>query len=134
MSDNALDLTGTWDGIYLYKDVPEAGPTTPFFATIKETRGAVTGTVIEPHELTMATIMATIIGHRSGHAVEFAKDYESPDEYYQETVQYSGTLTNDGQLITGDWRIGIWSGAFEMTRTPSIAEEATHKEAAWTDF
>lgn len=134
MNANSLDLTGTWDGVFFYKDMPEAGPTTPFFATIKETLGAITGTVIEPHEFTKAIIMATIIGHRSGHSVQFAKDYEDPDEDYRETVQYSGTLTNDGQVITGEWRIGIWSGAFEMTRTPGIAEEVAQDEAAWVDF
>lgn len=134
MNANSLDLTGTWDGIYFYKDMPEAGPDTPFFATIKETLGAFTGTVIEPHELSQVTITAAIMGHRSDLQVQFAKDYENPDEDYLATVQYSGTLSSDGELITGEWRIGHWSGLFEMTRTPSIAAEAEQEEAVSAEF
>lgn len=129
MNASNLDLTGTWDGIFFYNDLPEAGPDTPFFATITETLGAFTGTIIEPHEFTKATITASIIGHRSGHNVQFSKDYENPDEDYLETVQYAGTLSSDGDLIAGKWSIGNWTGRFEMTRTPSVAEAVKLEES-----
>lgn len=134
MSARSNDLTGTWDGIYFYNDMPEAGPDTPFFATIKETTGAFTGTVIEPHEFTQATITAQIIGHRRGSHVQFAKDYDDPDENYVETVQYTGTLTSDGDMIEGEWRIGHWAGRFEMTRTPGLAEEVSQEVAAQVEI
>ena len=134
MSVQNLDLTGTWDGIYFYNDLPEAGPDTPFFATIKELNGSLTGTIIEPHEFTQATIMATILGRRSGQDVAFSKDYEDPDEDYLATVQYAGTLSSDGDVITGEWSIGHWKGWFEMTRTPSVAEKVSREERAWVEF
>lgn len=133
MSTTNLDLNGTWDGIYFYNDLIEAGPDTPFIATIKETLGAFTGTVIEPHEFTKATLTATIIGHRSGLNVQFSKDYEDPDDDYLETVQYKGTLSSDCEMISDEWSIGHLAGHFEMTRTPSVAEEAEMKETASLD-
>lgn len=130
MSQAGSNLTGAWDGIYFYKDFPEAGPDTPFLATIIETNGTLTGTVIEPHEFTQETIMATIIGHRSGALVTFAKDYEGDDEDYQETVQYRGTLSPDCEMIVGEWNIGHWSGPFEMTRAPRLEEQVGEKTGA----
>ena len=134
MTNIKLDLSGTWDGIYFYKDVPDAGPATPFLAIIRETDGAFTGTVIEPHELRAATISATIFGHRQGTRVQFAKDYECDDEEYRETVQYTGELCTKGQMISGEWAIEHWSGRFEMTRATGLAETVEGKESAEVDL
>lgn len=134
MTTPNYDLTGTWDGAFFYKDVPDAGPTTPFVAVIRETSGAFSGTVIEPHELKETTVSATIQGARDGRAVKFAKDYEEDDEDYQETVQYFGILSEDGDAITGEWRIDHWTGQFEMTRTPSMVQKAEQKEAIGVDL
>lgn len=123
MTARDLNLSGTWDGVFSYPDMPEAGPTTPFLADIRETNGAFTGTVIEPHELDRNTIRAIIHGQRTDHLVQFAKDYEEADEYYQATVQYSGSLSEDGNTITGEWSIDHWRGAFEMTRASGAQEE-----------
>lgn len=127
MASNTLDLTGIWDGLYRYKDVPDAAPATPFLATIKETSGAFTGTVLEPHEFDDLTIGATIHGRRDMCDSQFAKDYETDDEYYRETVQYRGTLSEDGEMITGEWSIGHWAGAFEMTRELGASEALAEK-------
>ena len=128
MTKAMLDLTGTWDGVYFYKDVPDAGPTTPFLAIIRETSGAFSGIVTEPHEFREGTISATIFGNRQDTLVQFAKDYDCHDEEYRETVQYRGELTADGQMVTGSWAIGHWSGRFEMTRAPGLAETAQRKQ------
>ncbi|WP_298335033.1 hypothetical protein [uncultured Erythrobacter sp.] len=130
MTDRSLDITGSWDGIYFYKDVPDAGPATPFLATINETNGAFTGTVIEPHELIERTVHATIHGHRQSCIVTFSKDYETVDEIYQETVQYRGTLSEDGEAIVGEWAIEHWKGRFEMNRAPSAEESVGDKLSA----
>lgn len=134
MTTPSYDLTGTWDGVFYYKDVPDAGPTTPFLAKIRETRGAFTGTVIEPHEFIDATVSATIQGARNGRAVQFAKDYEVDDEDYQATVQYAGTLSEDGNMIHGEWRITHWTGRFEMTRAPGMVEKAEREEVVGLDI
>lgn len=134
MTAETLDLTGAWDGVYHYKDVPDAGPSTPFLATIKETNGAFTGTVIEPHEFKEGTVSAIIHGRRRGRDVSYAKDYETDDEDYQATVQYTGTLSDDGQIMTGAWSIEHWSGTFEMSRSPEAAEIALIKDDAAVEF
>ena len=134
MGTQSFDLTGTWDGVFFYKDVEEAGPATPFFASIRETAGLFSGSVIEPHEVTKATITATIMGNRREHSVAFAKDYDDPDELYLETVQYSGVLSADGEIITGEWRIGHWAGRFEMTRSLSVMAEAEQEEVVQAEL
>lgn len=129
MTKDSLDLTGTWDGVFFYQDVPDAGPTTPFLAIINETSGAFSGTVIEPHEFVEGTISATIHGHRQDRKVAFSKDYETEDEDYQATVQYAGTLSEDGDMISGEWSIDHWTGTFEMTRSLGAAEMAVKQES-----
>ena len=130
MNAGSLDLNGTWDGMYFYKDDPDAGPATPFVATIRETNGSFTGTVIEPHELIDRTMQATIHGHRQGRTVNFSKDYETVDVIYQATVLYQGTLCEDGQTIAGEWSIDHWKGSFEMTRALSAAAVAERRQSA----
>lgn len=107
MAGGQHDLSGTWDGTFDYPDVPEAGPITPFLATIAERAGVLKGTVIEPHEYDPGTTAhAVILGQRIGRNVHFAKDYQNAGEDYRETVLYHGLLSEDGDLISGEWSIG----------------------------
>ncbi|KEO89024.1 hypothetical protein EH31_13335 [Erythrobacter longus] len=126
MTDDTLDLTGTWDGTFSYKEV-RGGPKTPFLATINETSGLFSGTVTEPHRIGSRTMQAIIHGSRQGHRVSFSKDYEAVDHSYQSTVQYRGTMSGDGQVISGVWNIGSWSGVFEMTRSQGAVEAVEQK-------
>jgi len=127
MGTDCNDLSGRWDGTFSYPDVPEAGPITPFLATIQDRGGVINGSVIEPHEWREGTAHSVIVGQCIGQSVHFAKDYHGAGEEYRETVLYFGTLSEDGDTITGEWQIGHWRGPFEMTRDANaepVVEEA----------
>ena len=113
---DSTNLTGSWDGTFSYPDVPEAGPITPFLAKISDNGGVIRGTVIEPHEFQPGSAHSNILGQRIGRSVHFAKDYHSAGEFYRETVLYFGTVSSEGDLITGEWQIEHWRGPFEMRR------------------
>lgn len=115
-------LTGRWDGVFSYPEVPEAGPITPFVAELAERSGVVEGKVIEPHEFQDSTAHATMLGQRIGRSIHFAKSYHGAGEEYRETVLYYGSLSDDGDTITGEWQIEHWRGPFEMTRELSADE------------
>lgn len=130
MSEAGSNLTGRWDGTYSYPDVPEAGPITPFLATLIDRGGGLTGTIIEAHEFVISTAHSTLIGQRIGRSVHFAKTYHDAGDDYRETVLYYGTLSGDGDVITGEWQIDHWRGPFEMTRELPAQAEAQAEEAA----
>lgn len=109
-------LSGSWDGIFTYPDVPEAGPVTPFLAKLTDKGGVLNGTIMEPHEFEPGTVHASLLGQRIGRSVHFAKDYLDAGWEYRETVLYFGTVSEDGDAITGEWRIDHWRGGFEMVR------------------
>jgi hypothetical protein len=111
-----MDLTGKWDGVYAYPDVPDAGPVTPFLAEITEQGGQIHGTIIEPHEFRHGTAYASLEGVRAGISVDFLKIYLAAGEEYEEPVAYAGQLSDDGNVITGHWMMSDWSGPFEMVR------------------
>lgn len=128
------DLTGSWDGTFSYPDVPEAGPVTPFLAKLVDRGGALSGTIIEPHEYRDGTAHSQIVGQRIGRSVHFAKDYHDAGWHYAETVLYYGRLSEDGDTITGEWQIEHWRGPFEMTREPSVDAEVEAEETVEADI
>ncbi len=122
MNGNCSDMTGQWDGTFSYPDVPEAGPITPFIATICDAGGILKGSVLEPHEFDSSTAHATVLGQRIGRSVHFTKTYHGAGELYAETVLYFGALSEDGEYVSGEWQIEHWRGPFEMTREMSGVE------------
>ena len=128
MGNASVNLTGRWDGVFSYPDVPEAGPTTPFLATLSDSNGVLSGEVIEPNEYHPGTAQSTILGQRIGRSVHWEKRYHGAGEEYHATVLYFGSVSEDGETITGEWRIDHWRGPFEMTRGFS-ADEAVSQEA-----
>ena len=123
MGGVSKNLSGAWDGTFYYPEVPEAGPVTPFLATIIDRGGALSGTVIEPHEFRDGTAHATIVGQRIGSAVHFSKSYHDAGWEYAQTVLYDGAISEDGESIAGEWHIDHWRGSFEMTRQSSVDAE-----------
>jgi hypothetical protein len=111
-----LNLTGQWSGEYSYPGL--IGPTTPFLATLTETGGRLTGTVIEPDTVTGAPVIeATIAGIRAGQNVDFTKSYgPAASEGYGTPVDYVGTLSGDGNTVAGVWSLLDLDGQFEMRR------------------
>ncbi len=126
MGAKSTDLSGRWDGTFSYPDVPEAGPVTPFLATLADSGGVLSGSIIEPHEFASGTAHSTLVGQRIGRSVHFSKTYHGAGDEYRETVLYFGSLCDEGEVITGEWRIDHWRGPFEMVRElggPAAVEE-----------
>lgn len=118
-----LDLTGQWNGTYAYPG--SAGPATPFVATIVESSGHVAGSISEPDLFTGAVIEATIAGARSGSGVDFTKTYgASASGAYDNPVDYVGSLSGDGNVVTGVWSLLDWDGTFEMVREAAASAPA----------
>ncbi len=124
MSD-ARDLTGQWEGIFNY---PRGMAPNGFAATLVEHSGAITG---ETHERSDAghdhsdELVAVVEGERIGSAVRFTKRYDELARAHY-AVRYDGTLSPEGDEITGEWTIpGVWSGSFIMVREigRSVEEE-----------
>ncbi|UIP06205.1 hypothetical protein LY632_10950 [Erythrobacter sp. SDW2] len=119
----SFDLTGQWHGTYAYPGT--AGPATPFVAVLSETGGAFRGAILEPDMVygLSDALEATVIGHRSGRAVDFTKVYLGHTVGYEEPVDYVGQLSSDGQTLTGVWSLQSMSGVFEMFREIEFSEE-----------
>ncbi|WP_299193780.1 hypothetical protein [uncultured Erythrobacter sp.] len=130
MASGNPNMTGQWDGVYYYPDVPEAGPTTPFLATLTEDALVVKGEVIEPNEFHPGTARATVLGLRIGRSVHWEKTYHDAGEEYCATVLYFGTLSEDCDTVTGEWSIEHWGGPFEMVRASAAQEPASQSAEA----
>lgn len=125
-----LDLTGAWFGRYFYPPVL-AQPPVSFWAAIVETEGRIEGTTSEPNTIGHSSDLlgAILHGLREGRQVSFTKAYDGASDAAH-AVEYQGELDASGELLTGSWRVGGLSGAFEMRRThaPDAAEAQDARE------
>lgn len=112
-----LDLTGRWDGTYRYSN--NFGPETPFVAVLSEVEARLSGEIIEPNAYRPDTAHAQVEGVRSGRAIEFTKTYRLAGPAYENPVDYSGRMSEDGQSISGTWFLAEFDGTFEMHREAS---------------
>ncbi len=128
MSKHASNLTGHWSGEFAYPR--NEGPTTPFLATIQDDGGRLGGTIIEPNIVTGgSTIVAHIVGLKHGSSVDFTKSYGAlPPFGYETPVDYVGSVSTDGNTVTGVWSLLDLDGSFEMRREVA-AEEDAEKQA-----
>lgn len=124
MPKDAFNLTGHWSGEFSYPR--HGGPTTPFLATIEDKGGRLTGTIIEPDVVSGAsTAEARLRGLRHGSSVDFTKSYgPSPPLGYENPVDYVGSVSSDGNMISGVWSLLELDGRFEMRREEAANEEA----------
>jgi hypothetical protein len=121
---SSLDVSGLWDGIFNY---PRLMPPNAFQAELRDTGGAISGETSERSDWNRkpnAILIALIEGRRIGQAISFTKFYD--DVIRLKPVHYEGTLSGDGNEITGTWSIpDSWSGTFIMVRRAAagLAEE-----------
>ncbi|MFN3288478.1 MAG: hypothetical protein ACK40H_08510 [Sphingomonadaceae bacterium] len=129
-----LDLTGAWFGRYFYPPL-FAHPPVSFWAAIVETGGRIEGTTSEPNTMGRSSDLlgAILHGTRTGRQVDFTKAYDGASDAAH-AVEYRGELDASGELLTGSWRVGRWSGAFEMRRThaPDAVEAVEEREEVTT--
>jgi hypothetical protein len=124
-----LDLSGSWHGLFNY---PRGMPPTSFEAELREVGGTITGETREASDSAedeAAILHAYVEGHRSGLQVDFIKRYDLMRRAGK-PVSYSGTLSPDGDEITGRWNLpGDWSGTFLMVRSSRRAAEVEREVA-----
>lgn len=100
------ELTGPWLGSYWQAKDP-----TRFEATFVQARNSLSGRVIDDGPLGEAQVQ----GQVTGRHVSFTKKYFNNPSY---TIQYTGTVSEDGNHITGQWRLNSkHSGAWEAHRS-----------------
>jgi hypothetical protein len=100
------DLSGMWLGTYWQRGNP-----TRFEVTLVQGGNAISGRVLDDGTLGEANLSGTITGRH----ISFVKHYlaSSPSP-----IHYTGTVAEDGNYISGEWRIGRSdSGPWEAHRS-----------------
>lgn len=107
------DVSGVWYGRFAgtFGVYPNR-----FIAHLEEVGGSISGTTSEPDDFGDAGVLnAYVSGARDGDAVRFVKQYDGA-AHCAHSVDYSGTIADDGTEITGEWCFGRFSGQFVMAR------------------
>jgi hypothetical protein len=100
------DLSGMWLGTYWQRDTP-----TRFEATLVQGGNALSGSILDSGYLGEAQLSGTVVGRR----VQFVKRYLGQG---QAAIDYVGTVSEDGDHITGQWSIGGFdAGPWEAHRS-----------------
>lgn len=100
------DLSGMWLGTYWQWDAP-----TRFEATLVQGGNTLSGSILDENYLGEARISGTV----SGGQVRFVKRYLTSN---QTPIDYTGTVSKDGNRITGQWSIaGFDTGSWEAYRS-----------------
>ncbi|MBD2260880.1 hypothetical protein [Pseudanabaena sp. FACHB-2040] len=100
------DLSGMWLGTYWQAENP-----TRFEATLVQGGNTLSGRVLDDNYLGEAQIQGEVVGRR----VSFAKRYLTTSPT---AIQYTGTVSEDGNHIQGEWTIGRFdTGPWEAHRS-----------------
>ena len=130
--DEPHDVSGVWYGRYFASsaEVEENS----FIAHLDEQGGEVSGTITEPDTTgTEEVRRAFVDGSRAGTALSFVKQYD-PAGALAHSVNYAGTLSEDGSEVTGEWRFSGYHGSFVMNRETFTADELEDEAAAGEDI
>lgn len=101
-NENNRSISGEWFGNYYYAGTSEPNG---FEAVFIESSGAVEGNILDDGRLGEAQV----IGTYSAPSLSFTKVYRAT-----EPVKYVGTLSEDGNMVSGTWSInpncyGTWA-------------------------
>lgn len=125
--DQPENLTGIWQGLYMYPAALEPGS---FVATVMDIAGGLTGSIHETaadEGQTPRPRNASLTGFREGQTVAFVKRYDGSGGW-SHSVNYHGTLSRDRSEIEGVWDIpGAWSGRFLMIRSRAAPDALRRK-------
>ena len=101
----AADISGMWLGTYWQRSNP-----TRFDVTFAQGGNSLSGRVMDDSALGEANLSGTIAGRR----ITFVKRYLASS---QAPIEYSGTVSEDGNFMSGEWRIaGFDRGNWEAHR------------------
>ena len=109
-----LPLTGDWCGYYDY--LGGTGVTSPFTARIEDDGTHLIGKKVEPDKRGgSAPSRASIIGERESDTVKFIA-FGAPHSVAFNSIDHVGTVSNDGDIISGIRTFQIFDGPFELHR------------------
>lgn len=132
LMDDPLDVSGVWYGRYFASsaEVEENS----FIAHLAELGGDVTGTITEPDTTGMEEVRRAFVeGSRAGARLSFTKQYD-PAGALAHAVAYSGTISEDGAEVSGEWRFSGYYGSFVMNREQFTADELEDEAAVEADL
>lgn len=86
------DLNGMWLGTYWQNGEP-----TRFEMTVVQADNSLSGNILDDGPLGEASLAGTVIGR----SVSFTKRYQTTPA----SLEYTGTLSEEGDFIQGDWRL-----------------------------
>jgi len=122
------NLTGFWEGRFAYANDWQSP--VGFDVDLSQNGSRLSGIISEPNTFDTDAghmLTAALAGQLSGGQVSFTKTYVG-EGHAQHSVSYEGTVSDKNARISGKWKIGAFSGEFEMTRL-SGGEKALHKAA-----
>ena len=111
------DLSGIWLGTYWQQGQPVR-----FEMTVVQGGNTINGNILDDNYLGEASLIGTI----AGRSVSFTKKYVMGSRH---SVQYSGTVSEDGNTMQGKWQILVFRGAWEAQRQDdNLSLEQTRKK------
>jgi hypothetical protein len=112
-SAHAANLVGEWRGAYAYMD---AQPPVPFTLKLTQNDKTISGREVELATFgdgTSRYLSARISGTSDGGNVAFTKVYDGTGGQTH-SVQYTGTVSSDGSVMSGSWSLGETKGSWRV--------------------
>lgn len=100
-----------WDGAYYY---PDNRQPVAFHLDLQQTGNQISGRTAEPATFgngTSQQLFAYVSGSINGAGISFVKTYDGTGGV-NHSVQYDGTIAQDGLSMSGTWRLGNSGGNF----------------------
>lgn len=117
-------ISGFWAGVYAYPNEPF--PPVKFDCELTQSGPVLSGTLTESHAPGQM-LAAQLSGQVSGSKIQFIKSYVNAGNIWQ--IAYSGQINAEKNHITGMWRVGMRTGAFEMHRDTGKLMDAETERA-----
>lgn len=128
-----MDIAGFWTGKYAYDEV--IGLVVEFHAGLSQTGSILSGNTTERNTFggqDEHILIAELFGKVSLQSIRFMKRYTNVAQG-QEKIIYSGSISNDGNAISGSWvMMSMWSGTFTMSR--AIEQKPKEQSVALNNF
>lgn len=112
----AADLNGLWVGYYRYDANQQAVECT--MVLTHKSDGEIAGAMVEPQtfgDTIEPGMPSDIVGVLCGANLQFEKYYFHEDEH-AEPVIYKLTVSADGNMLSGSWKIGSVTGMAQFRR------------------
>ena len=120
-------ISGFWAGTYAYPEASMAP--VKFDCELRQDGSVISGDITESHRAGQM-LLAEISGQLSGQNIQFIKSYRNGGENFLWDIAYSGQVSEKKDHISGQWRVGMRTGTFEMQRDAGELRDATTRETA----